>query len=58
LKGVPVAEALVVDGYEAPTLTVLGTLSELTMGSGAGIVADVLISVGSIVDVAVHLGVL
>ncbi len=52
------AEVLTVDGYEPPTLQVLGTLSELTMGSGTGLVADVLLSIGSIVDVAVHLGIL
>ncbi|HEY3843482.1 MAG TPA: lasso RiPP family leader peptide-containing protein [Acidimicrobiales bacterium] len=52
------AEVLTVDGYEPPALQVLGTLSELTMGSGTGLVADVLLSVGSIVDVFVHIGIL
>ncbi len=42
--------------YEAPTLTKLGTLSDLTMG-GTGIIhGDVLLSIGSLLDIGVKLG--
>jgi hypothetical protein len=42
--------------YEAPTLTKLGTLSELTMG-GTGIIhGDVLLSIGSLLNIGVKLG--
>ncbi len=46
----------VADEYEAPMLTKLGTLSELTMG-GTGILhGDVLLGIGSLLDIGVKLG--
>jgi hypothetical protein len=42
--------------YEAPKLTKLGTLSELTMG-GTGIIhGDLLLSIGSLLDIGAKLG--
>ncbi len=38
------AEELTNGEYEAPSLTVLGTLSELTMGSHINIVGDALLA--------------
>ncbi|HEY3843481.1 MAG TPA: lasso RiPP family leader peptide-containing protein [Acidimicrobiales bacterium] len=38
------AEELANGEYEAPSLTVLGTLSELTMGSHINIVGDALLA--------------
>jgi hypothetical protein len=37
------AEEVSVTEYEAPTLTVLGTLSELTMGSSLNILGDAIL---------------
>jgi hypothetical protein len=45
-----------VEEYEAPTLTKLGTLSELTMGGSGIIHGDVLLSVGSLLNIVVKLG--
>jgi hypothetical protein len=46
----------VAEEYEAPTLTKLGTLSDLTMG-GTGIIhGDVLLSIGSLLNIVVKLG--
>jgi hypothetical protein len=46
----------VAEQYEAPTLTKLGTLSELTMG-GTGIIhGDVLLSIGSLLNFIVKIG--
>ncbi len=42
--------------YEAPKLTKLGTLSDLTMGGSGIIHGDVLISIGSILDIGAKLG--
>jgi hypothetical protein len=38
------AEELMSGDYEAPTLTVLGTLAELTMGSSLNILGDAFLS--------------
>jgi hypothetical protein len=45
-----------VEQYEAPTLTKLGTLSELTMGGSGIIHGDVLLSIGSLLNIVVKLG--
>jgi len=42
--------------YEAPTLTKLGTLSELTMGGSGIIHGDVALSIGSLLSIGVKLG--
>jgi hypothetical protein len=54
MKGVTVAAESVAGDYEAPALTVLGSLSDLTMGGGGIIAGDVLLSVASIVTVGIH----
>ncbi len=46
----------VVEVYEAPSLAVLGTLSELTMGGSGGHGLDLILGIGSLLDVFVHLG--
>jgi hypothetical protein len=51
----PVADQMA-EEYEAPTLTKLGTLSELTMG-GTGIIhGDLMLSIGSLLNIGVKLG--
>lgn len=42
--------------YEAPKLTKLGTLSELTMGGSGIIHGDLLLSIGSLLDIGARLG--
>jgi hypothetical protein len=54
MKGVTVAGESVTGDYQAPALTVLGSLSELTMGGGGTLSGDVLLSVASILTVGVH----
>jgi hypothetical protein len=50
-----VADQMAVE-YEAPKLTKLGTLSELTMGGSGVIHGDLLLSIGSLLDIGVKLG--
>jgi hypothetical protein len=42
--------------YEAPMLTKLGTLSELTMGGSGILHGDILLAIGSLLDIGVKLG--
>jgi hypothetical protein len=42
--------------YEAPTLTKLGTLSELTMGGSGILHGDVLLGIGSLLNIGVKIG--
>ena len=46
----------VAEEYEAPKLTKLGTLSDLTMGGSGIIHGDVLISIGSLLDIGAKIG--
>jgi hypothetical protein len=45
-----------VENYEAPKLTKLGTLSELTMGGSGILHGDLLLAIGSLLDIGAHLG--
>lgn len=51
----PVVE--VRDEYEAPQLKKLGTLSELTMGGSGIIHGDVMLSIGSLLNIGINIGI-